>query len=148
VLDVPGGSQNAEFPVNKSLKNLMKTSPVEEFKQNLNKIESRKTKMENILLNGADRVREHCIDLRLDVDLATETAIQEIRNHRDTILKQINDYEAKTVGLIQIEVKERNVFKSSINSMDEFSKIWKSYLTRLKIDEKKVAMRNQVAFSI
>jgi len=81
-------------------------------------------------LNGADRVKEHCIELRLDVDLATETAIEEIKQHRDTILKQINDYEAKTVALIQIEVKTRNEFKSSIKSMDEFTKKWKSYFTR------------------
>jgi len=32
--------------------------------------------------NGADRVTEHCIVLRLDVDLATETAIEEIRQHK------------------------------------------------------------------
>jgi hypothetical protein len=37
------------------------------------------------------------------VDLATETAIEEIRQHRDTILKQNNDYEAETVALIQMK---------------------------------------------
>jgi len=29
--------------------------------------------------------------------------------------------------------------------MDEFSKEWKSYLTRAKIDEKEVAEKNEVA---
>ncbi len=74
-----GTHENSEFPVNKSLKNLMKTSPseifrsdlVEQFKTNLNKIETRKVELEKILLNGADRVKEHSIELRLDVDLAT-----------------------------------------------------------------------------
>jgi len=146
-----GTHENSEFPVNKSLKNLMKTSPseifrsdlVEQFKTNLNKIETRKVELEKILLNGADRVKEHCIELRLDVDLATETAIEEIKQHRDTIIKQINDYEAKTVALIQIEVKTKNEFKSSIKSMDEFTRGWKSYLTRSKIDEKEVAVKNE-----
>jgi len=82
------------------------------------------------------------------VDLATETAIEEIRQHRDTILKQINDYEAKTVALIQTEEKTRNEFESSIKSMDEFSKEWRNYLTRAKIDEKDVAVSNEAALGL
>jgi len=148
--------KNAEFPVNKSLKNLMRTSPseifrsdlVKAFKANLDKIESKKAELEKTLLNGADRFREHCIDLRLDVDFATETAIEEIKQHRDTILKQINDYESETVALIQIKVKTRNEFSSSIRSMDEFSKGWKSYLTRSKIDEKEVARGDEAAMKL
>ena len=34
--------------------------------------------MEGLLSNGADRVSEHCYELRLDVDLATEIVIAEI----------------------------------------------------------------------
>ncbi len=86
-------------------------------------------------------MKEHCIELRLDVDLATEAAIEEIRQHRDTIIKQIDDYEANTVALIQIEEKTRNEFKSSIKSMDKFAKEWKSYLMKAKIDEKEVAVK-------
>ncbi len=56
-------------------------------------------------MNGADRVKEHCIKLRLDVDLTTETVIEEIKQHRDTIIKQIDDYEAKIVALIQTKEK-------------------------------------------
>jgi len=148
--------KNAEFPVSKYLNELMKTSPsevfrgdlVERFKTNLNEIESRKTELEAILLNGADRVKEHCIELRLDVDLATETAIEEIRQHRDTILKQIDDYEAKTVALIQTGEKARSEFESSIKSMDEFAKEWKSYLMKAKIDEKEVAEKNEAALEL
>jgi len=151
-----GSHKNSEFPVNKSLKNLMDASPsevfrgdlVERFKANLNEIESRKVELEEILMNGADRVKEHCIELRLDVDLATETALEEIRQHRDTILKQIDDYEAKTVALIQTEQKTRSEFESSIKSMDEFAKEWKSYLTRAKINEKEVAVRNEAALEL
>ncbi len=81
-----GAHKNAEFPVSELIKRLMETMPtevfrsdlVEKFKANLNEIESRKTELEGILLNGVDRVKEHCIELRLDVDLATETAIEEI----------------------------------------------------------------------
>ncbi len=83
-----GSHKNSEFPVSKYLNDLMKTQLsevfrcdlVEKFKANLNEIESRKTDLEGILLNGAYRVKEHCIELRLDVDLATEAAIEEIED--------------------------------------------------------------------
>ncbi len=114
----------------------------------MNKIEAKKAELEGLLLNEADRVKEHCIKLRLDVDLATETAIEQIQNHRDTIINQIHDFEAKTVALIQIEEKTRNDTKSSIKSLGEFSKEWKGYLTSANIDEKEVAKKNEVALEL
>ncbi len=117
----------------------------EKFKENLSQIEPKKVEVDGILLN---RVKEHCIELRLDVDLATETAIEEIRQPRDTIIKQIDDYEAKTFALIQTEEKTRNEFESSIKSMDEFSKEWRSYLTKAKIDEKEVEVSNEAALGL
>jgi hypothetical protein len=73
--------KNAEFPVNESLKGLMKMTPaevfrvelVENFKANLKEIESRKVELERLLYNGVDKVKEYCNELRVDVDLATET---------------------------------------------------------------------------
>ena len=81
-----GSHKNAEFPVNLIVKSLMETMPdevfrsdlVEKFKANLNEIDRKKADLEKLPTNGADQVREHCIELRLKVDLATETAIAEI----------------------------------------------------------------------
>ncbi len=126
-----GTHENREFPVNKSVKDLLKASPaevfrcdlVEKFKANLSEIELKKAELERLLLNGADLVEEHCIEIRLDVDLATERAIEEIQRHRDSILKQINDYEAETVDLIQAGERaiRRKWFEISVKSMAEFS---------------------------
>jgi len=65
-----GSHKNSEFPVSKYLNELMKTPPsevfrcdlVEKFKKTLNEIESRKTELEGILLNGADRVDQTPLD--------------------------------------------------------------------------------------
>jgi len=121
---------------------------VEEFKENLNKIYMKKAELEGILLNGADTVKEHCFEMRFDVDLVTEKAIEEIQQHRDKILKEINEYEAKTVALIKIEEKTRSKFESSIKSLDDFTTECKSYLTESKIDEKEVAVRNGAALEL
>ena len=89
-------------------KKMFRSHLVDKFKSNLNKLESKKFELESLLLNGADQVREHCLELRVDVDLATETAILQFQQHRDFILKQISDYEAETVTSIQIGEKKRN----------------------------------------
>jgi len=101
---------------------------VEKFNANLNEVESKKAELEGILLNGADIVKEHCIKLRLDVDLATKTAIEEIKQHRDTIIKQIDDYEAKIVALIQTKEKTRNEFVSSIKLFIAFYHFFYEFL--------------------
>ena len=74
---------------------------IKKFKANLNQIVAKKVEMESLLLNGADQVRKNCLELRIDMDLATETAIAELQKHRDAILKQINEYETETVALFQ-----------------------------------------------
>jgi hypothetical protein len=48
-----------------------------------------------------------------------------IERHRDEILRQINDYEAETVALIQIDEEVRNKFEDSITSLAEFTRDWR-----------------------
>jgi len=142
--------KNAVFPVSLPLKSLMKFTPaevyrsdlVEDFKLNLNKIQQKKSDLETCLETGVDKVKEHCIELRLDVDLATETAVEEIKQHRETVIKQINEYEENTISLIKNEEKTKNEFKESINSMIKFTNEWKSYLTKAKIEDKQVTRKN------
>ena len=121
---------------------------IEKFKANLNQIGAKKVEIESLLLNGADQVREHCLELRIDVDLATETAIAELQKHRDAIIMQINDYEAETVALVQIEKNTRDEFERSIRSMAEFTGEWKSYLEKAEVDEKEVAVKNELALEL
>ena len=70
----------------------------EELKLNLNDINSRKLKLENGLKNSIDQLREHCLNIRGDVDLATEKHIQDIQDQREEIIKKINDYKEKTAS--------------------------------------------------
>ena len=148
----------------KIFKKIIKASPVkisredlvENFKANLTELESKKVEVERLLLNGPNIVSDHCFDLRLVVVLATETviaeidsrletAIAEIQQKRDAILKEINDYEAKTVALSQVEGNKRNEFEESVKSLTDFLKEWKDYSERVEIDKKEVAKRNDIA---
>jgi len=159
--------RNAGFPVNEPLKQILKILPdevyrcdlVEKFKANLNELNDKKMHLEKLLATAVDQVKEHCLELRLDVDLTTELAIEEInkqrdsiikdiKTHRETIIKEIDDYEAKTVGLIETEENTRNVFKDSIKSFTEFFQKWKSYLSKVKIDDNEVAEKNSEALKL
>ena len=121
---------------------------VEEFKSNLKGIESQKLELEYSLLNGADKVMEHCIQLRIDVDLATETAHRDINLQRDTFLDQINAYQAETIGLIKIETKAREEFKKVINELHDFRNTWRTKLEKRNVDENKVARTSEMVVSL
>ena len=41
---------------------------------------------------GSDKLSEYCLDLRMDVDLATELRFQQIHEQREDIFKQIEEY--------------------------------------------------------
>lgn len=108
---------NAEFPVNELVKGLMRTCEVlqsdlvKKFKANLKDINLKKAEFKEITVNpwnvegDYDRVKKHCIDLRIDVDLETKTAIALIHGQRDDILEEIDRYELNCNGLIDFEAR-------------------------------------------
>ncbi len=152
--------KNAEFPLNESLKKLLEKKPVEvfrsglieEFKNNLSLIESNKLELEDLILNGVEKVKEHCIGLRLDVDLATESAISaltlKMQQHRDMLIKQIDEYETKTIAIARGETAVKGELQKIIIAMDEFANEWRRHLMKLKIDEKSIAMSNVIALAM
>ena len=101
--DVPFDSQ---FPVNKLAMNLLKEKPQEfqlfkEFKAMLGKNRTKFLVLWSILKDdGIDMVKEHCLNLRMEVDLATELKIEEQSDEmdvlhvlRDEIIAEIYQYE-------------------------------------------------------
>ena len=122
--------KNGEFPISESLKELLNISPdkvyrrdlVEKLISNLKDIETLKVDLEYSLSNSVDMVKEHCIECRCDVDLATETAILDIQKHRDMIIQQIDEYELKAIEAIQIDQKANEEFEKKISELDMFSK--------------------------
>ena len=156
--------KNGEFPVSELIKKLLGKSSaevyrgdlVEKFKSNLKEIEAQKIKIEYILKNSVDMIKEHCIELRCDVDLATEMLIRDIQKQRDVMIQQIDDYEAKTIELLQTDNKDNCLkmrfwnwtFEKKILELGEFSKKWRSYLKKVKIDDEEVANTNELAVTL
>lgn len=57
--------------------------------------------MKRALKNSIDHLKEHCLEIRGDIDLATETKIQEIQVHRDELLQKVDEYEKEKIIMIQ-----------------------------------------------
>ena len=135
-----GTHKNAEFPVSELVNGLMKASPaevfrgdlVEKFKANFNKTDSMRAELERIVLNGADKVREHCLELRLDVDLATETAIEEIQKQRDTFSQENQRLQSRDSSSSS-SLRENKEWVSKLYQIDgRVCKRWKELLDKGK----------------
>ena len=63
------------------------------------------------------------------------------------MIQEIDDYEAKTIGVIQIDKKAKEAFERKI-LLGEFSKKWRSYLKKVKIDDEEVAKTNELAVTL
>ena len=47
--------------------------------------------------NSTDRVKDECIELRNQVQLATEETIEQINKHSDELIKEIDQFEKDTI---------------------------------------------------
>lgn len=103
--------KNNSFPVNKMILRMMKQKPTEiiqsslvrEFKDNLNKCNGKVYELKKKLTNnGIDFINEHCQELKTKVHLAIEYRKQELDKFGDEMLEQINQFESERIKFIGI----------------------------------------------
>jgi hypothetical protein len=99
------------FPLNEILVSLLLEQPnevyrskeSEQLKLNLTKIETLLNELSFDMGHGVDKIKEHCIELRIQVQLAVEHKIQEINEFNDAFIKQIDAAENdKLVYLLRL----------------------------------------------
>ena len=71
---------------------------VETLKSNLNEIRLHLDKIDYDFNNGVDIIKEHCIELRTVLQLATEQSILDINKFNEIMIKQIDNYEHECIG--------------------------------------------------
>ena len=136
------------FPLNKTLMELLKRQPnevfrsklVESFKMNLKEIDAKRRELEFSLFNSVDKVKEYCLKFRGEIDLAAEKALQKINQTRDSMLKEVNEYEQNTIEAIEINLLNKENFKNSIEELKKFFTESGDYLKKLQIDEDEVKL--------
>ena len=146
-------SNKIGFPINEPLMKLLNKKPadvyrskiVEDLKVILKEIESKQNEFEYILKNGMEKISETCLDIRTDVQLATESAIFRINEQSDAMLKEIDEYEKEFICCFNVNKIETEKFTLFIKEMDEFHQYWKGYLKKIKVSEDEIAKCNELA---
>jgi hypothetical protein len=103
-----------------------------------------------------DFIKEHCIELRNEVQLATEETIEQINDYNSEIIKEIDQYEKER---LEINKSRKNVnlnsFDSSLKNLNEFLKEMQSFyddnikfLNENQIRDSVVAKLNEKAISM
>jgi hypothetical protein len=86
------------------------------------------------------------------VDLAPESASSDttlnLHQHRDTLIKQLSDYETTPIAIARGETMVKGELQKLIIAMDEFANEWRRHLMKAKIDEKSAAMSNVIALGM
>jgi hypothetical protein len=133
------------FPPNKQLAKLILTKAdnvyrneiADRLKEKLEKIKSKSDILELNLKNGNDEVYEHCVFLRNQVDLQTESVIEQVRKVNEKLRAEIDSYEAQCNASFKnnMMICDRDCNRL-LTEVAEFHSTKSKYLTEFRIDEK------------
>jgi hypothetical protein len=127
-------------------KEIWRGKKYEQLKINLNKIEQLVQELKLNYENGADKIKEHCIEQRRLVQLSTEKKIEKINKINEELINQINDFESQCI--ISFSKKENSIkikLNLLVDEADKFLKEKQDYLKQLKIDKEEIKKFNEIS---
>jgi len=98
--------------------------------------------------NSIDFVKEYCIDLRSDVQLKTEEAIQQINDISSKIIDEIDKYEEELIEFNKMNSKSLDRFNNIAKELESFLNFNKEYLKQHNVDDEIVIKLNEEANSL
>jgi hypothetical protein len=106
--------------------------------------------------NSDDFIKEHCIEMRNEVQLVTEVTIEHINDYNSEIIKEIDKYEKERLEINKSTKKiDLNSFDSSLKDLNEFLKEMQSFydenvkcLKENQIRDSVIAKLNENAISM
>ena len=116
-------SQNKKRPTTKESKNkrqksssssvIVSKKPDDRVRKLLQDAENARGELSSLASKGAEKkLREHCTKLRKKVDVSCDTAVENIRKSRATMIAQIDDYERESLA----RSTERTKIRDEINN--------------------------------
>jgi hypothetical protein len=103
---------------------------INELKQLLFEIEKKTSQIEFNLSNGVEKIKEHCIDLRSDVQLATELSIQKLNNFNDEFINRIDIYEQECIKAFKMNKEMNEKFINVVQELKSFNKKCKQFFKK------------------
>jgi hypothetical protein len=99
---------------------------------NIHKIQSR---FKLGIDNRSDLINEHCIELRSDVQLATEEVILQVNDFSSKIIKEIDEYEKESIVFNKTNPVSLDQFDTIIKELDSFYSINNEILKHNEVDD-------------
>lgn len=121
-----------------------RSDEVEKLKQFINDVKSNVVSIEKMLNGSVDMIKEHCAELRNEVQLATELKIQKLNELNIELIDDIYKYENECCAkfLSDASFQKTNISQQLVQSK-EFTTEWTSYLNEFKIDDQIVKQTNE-----
>ncbi len=98
--------------------------------------------------NGTDFVKEHCMDLRSDVQLKAEEIILKVNDISNKIIEEIDEYEKDLIELNKNNTKSLDTFNAIAEELESFHIINTEYLNKNEIDDKFIKKSNEEATNL
>jgi len=126
-------------------KEVYRGQAAENLKSSLEEIEQKLKQISFSLKTGIDEIKEYFINLRIDVQLATEEAIRQIHMFNEELINEIDQIERNCLASIESNEKiNLNLGESAILT-ELFHSKWKQYLNQTLINDESIVDANKTA---
>ena len=118
------------------------------LKNELNNIQKKIDSLSFGITNGVDRIKEHCIELRAEVQLATESVIQQMNEFNEKFIDKIDKYEKECIRVFEVKKEQKEEFNKLVDEMKMFHNEWTDYLGQYKMNDKVLNEANAASIII
>jgi hypothetical protein len=120
----------------------------EKLKSSLKEIEKNIEKISFSLKSGVDQMKEYFMDLKSEVQLATEEAIEQLNIFNEELINEINLKEIDCLASIALNEKLKQELSNRVNESELFHCKWSQYLKQPIISDESVVNANESANSL
>jgi hypothetical protein len=122
----------------KTPNNVYRGRQTEDFKKTLDEILKRLNDLDQDIKLGHDNVKKYCLNLKSEVQLATELKIKEINELNKELIDEINQYEEECEKKFITEENVRQELDKFTADMHSFYAKWTAYLSEYNLDESEI----------
>jgi hypothetical protein len=115
------------------------------LQRSLDEVQKKYYFIKNCIENRNDLVNDHCMNLRSDVQLKTEEAIQQINDISRIIIEEINEHEKRLIKLNNTNIMSLNKFTKIADELQSFHTINTEYLKQHTVDDDKIKKLDEEA---
>jgi hypothetical protein len=144
------------LPLNNLVSELLSFKPIkvsrgklfDSLLKSLDNIQNKNNFIKLGIENSNDLVKEHCIDLRSDVQLTAEEVIQQVNDISTKLIEKIDEYEKDTIQFNNNNSKSLDAFNAIVKELESFHAINTEYLKKYEVDDTVLVKLNEDATNL